>query len=295
MEPTTLRAELPATSAASTDPLVTLAVALDRVGLDRERGEALDAAARAGSGETAAFQLALTAVRLGEWGRAYALANGRLWHRAFEERDPGSLALLFPRAYRQAVEDAGASYAFDPAFVWAIMRRESAFDPSVESGARAIGLMQMLLPTAQKISRLLDEVPPTSTNSINPTERSPSPSGTWLSWPAASAKRGAGGGRLQRRPPPPSPAGSKNGAPPLRRVRGGHPLPGDPHVREERGGRLPRLPGPLPLLPAPLSRWRPESLPAGAPGRQLLTPGPGPEPCRGHGAVRRLRVDCWHS
>jgi soluble lytic murein transglycosylase len=43
------------------------------------------------------------------------------------------------------------------------MRRESAFDPAVESPARAIGLMQMLTPTARKVSGLLgaaeDELP----------------------------------------------------------------------------------------------------------------------------------------
>ncbi|MBS2027317.1 MAG: transglycosylase SLT domain-containing protein [Deltaproteobacteria bacterium] len=137
--------------------LAVLAQALSDVGLWNERGEALDAAIRSTHDPDASAQLAAFCVGLGEWGRAYAVANGRLWHKALEEKNPSALALLYPRAYPELVEPAAQSFGLDPAFAWAIMRRESAFDPRVESGARAIGLMQMLAPTAQKIAGLLGE------------------------------------------------------------------------------------------------------------------------------------------
>jgi soluble lytic murein transglycosylase len=53
------------------------------------------------------------------------------------------------------VEASSRAFGLDPSFAWAIMRRESAFDPRVESPARAVGLMQMLTPTAQKVAGLL--------------------------------------------------------------------------------------------------------------------------------------------
>jgi len=137
--------------------LAMLAQQLSDVGLWNERGEALDAAIRATHDPDVSAQLAAFCVGLGEWGRAYAIANGRLWHKALEDKNPSALALLYPRAYPDLVEPAAQSFGLDPAFAWAIMRRESAFDPRVESGARAIGLMQMLAPTAQKIAGLLGE------------------------------------------------------------------------------------------------------------------------------------------
>jgi len=153
--------EPPLPSAAPSTPkgppgrLAELAQALSEVGLWADRGEALDAAIRATRDPDQVLQLAAFASSLGEWGRAYALANRSLWHQALDQAHPDALAMLFPRAYPELVARAAAAWSLDPAFAWAIMRRESAFDPSAESGARAVGLMQMLAPTARKIAGLL--------------------------------------------------------------------------------------------------------------------------------------------
>jgi soluble lytic murein transglycosylase len=48
----------------------------------------------------------------------------------------------------------------EPALVWAVMRRESAFKPDVSSAADARGLMQIIPPTARAIARELKEPEP---------------------------------------------------------------------------------------------------------------------------------------
>lgn len=156
-EPALPGATVPPPPKTALPPQAELARALGEVGLWAERGEALDAAIRVSRDPDAAANLSALCASLGEWGRAYAIANGRLWHKALEEKNPSALALLFPPAYADVVRPSAQAWGLDPAFAWAIMRRESAFDPAVESPARAIGLMQMLAPTARKIAGLLGE------------------------------------------------------------------------------------------------------------------------------------------
>jgi soluble lytic murein transglycosylase len=90
--------------------------------------------------------------QLGEFGSAYALAVRHLWSSAYGKKDPRALALLYPRAFREAVESSATSHGVDPFLVWAIMRRESAFKPEVVSAADARGLMQIIPPTASRIA-----------------------------------------------------------------------------------------------------------------------------------------------
>ena len=90
--------------------------------------------------------------QLGEFGSAYALAVRHLWSAAYGKKDPRALALLYPRAFRGAVENSAAAHGVDPFLVWAIMRRESAFKPDVVSAADARGLMQIIPPTASRIA-----------------------------------------------------------------------------------------------------------------------------------------------
>lgn len=90
--------------------------------------------------------------QMGEFGSAYALAVRHLWSSAYGKKDPHALALLYPRAFRDAVESAAGSHGVDPHLVWAIMRRESAFKPDVVSAADARGLMQIIPPTATRIA-----------------------------------------------------------------------------------------------------------------------------------------------
>ena len=52
--------------------------------------------------------------------------------------------------------------------MWAVMRRESAFDPTQVSGANARGLMQLIPPTAAAIAKKLKLDPPTADGLLVP-------------------------------------------------------------------------------------------------------------------------------
>ncbi|MBI5545548.1 MAG: transglycosylase SLT domain-containing protein [Deltaproteobacteria bacterium] len=146
------------------------AALLARAGLLHDAAAEMGVAAKAVQGAAEAQRLASTCAGLGLHARAYQLAQSRLWGQAYRERDPVALGLLFPRAYPEAVEASAQAVGFDPYFVWAIMRRESAFDPLALSTARAFGLMQLLSPTAAKIAHLAGEPPP-SLDSLQRPER----------------------------------------------------------------------------------------------------------------------------
>jgi soluble lytic murein transglycosylase len=63
--------------------------------------------------------------------------------------------LAWPRPYEPQVHSAVAEFSFDPSLVWAVMREESTYRPAVESPAGAIGLMQIIPPTGQRIAEQL--------------------------------------------------------------------------------------------------------------------------------------------
>ncbi|MGE5175480.1 MAG: transglycosylase SLT domain-containing protein [Hyphomicrobiales bacterium] len=56
----------------------------------------------------------------------------------------------YPPAYALEVFGAARSDTVDPAFLWAVMRQESAYDRAVRSRAGALGLLQLLPSTASK-------------------------------------------------------------------------------------------------------------------------------------------------
>lgn len=136
------------------------AALLAGLGLLRDAGAEMGAAARAVKGPAEAQRLAAACAALGLHGRAYQVANGRLWGAAFDKKDPEAMGLLYPRAWTDTVKASAEAVGLDPYFVWAIMRRESAFDPLALSVARAFGLMQLLAPTAAKIAHLAGEPEP---------------------------------------------------------------------------------------------------------------------------------------
>lgn len=61
----------------------------------------------------------------------------------------------YPRPFRDVVERAARESRVDPLLLFALMREESAFNPSAESHANAIGLMQLILPTAREMAKTL--------------------------------------------------------------------------------------------------------------------------------------------
>ncbi len=136
------------------------AALLARIGLAWDAAAEMTVAVKAVKSPADAERLAAACASMGLWGKAYQVANARLWGLAFDQKKPAALGMLYPRAHAEAVRSAAAVVGLDPHFAWAIMRRESAFDPLALSTARAFGLMQLLAPTATKIAHLAGEPEP---------------------------------------------------------------------------------------------------------------------------------------
>lgn len=72
------------------------------------------------------------------------------------------LDIRYPMPYSDAVRQFADTNGLDPAYVFAIMRTESLFQPEVRSSAGAVGLMQLLPGTARLVARRIDERAPSS-------------------------------------------------------------------------------------------------------------------------------------
>ncbi|TVQ95558.1 MAG: hypothetical protein EA398_17415 [Deltaproteobacteria bacterium] len=62
--------------------------------------------------------------------------------------------VAYPRPWWDEVQDAARERGLDPHLIYAIMREESGFRAQVESWANALGLLQLMLPTANDMARL---------------------------------------------------------------------------------------------------------------------------------------------
>ena len=73
-------------------------------------------------------------------------------------------SLFFPVSYAERIDDAASRYGVDEHLVAAVIRCESGWNDKAQSGAGAVGLMQLMPDTAQDISKmgLVD------TNKFNP-------------------------------------------------------------------------------------------------------------------------------
>lgn len=67
------------------------------------------------------------------------------------------LEALYPMARMGDVLSAARRFGVDPLDVWSIMRRESAFNEEAASSVGAMGLMQLMPPTAKENARILGE------------------------------------------------------------------------------------------------------------------------------------------
>ena len=63
----------------------------------------------------------------------------------------------YPRAYQPLVEKYGAAAGNPELFLYAIMRKESGFDPHNVSYADARGLLQMIPPTSTQVAAATGE------------------------------------------------------------------------------------------------------------------------------------------
>ena len=64
---------------------------------------------------------------------------------------------IYPMPYEDLVQAAAQREGLAPSLLFAVMRQESAFDPSAGSPAGACGLLQLIAPTAKKIAEQLHE------------------------------------------------------------------------------------------------------------------------------------------
>ena len=131
---------------------------LHRIGLDDDAEEALHE--REGSLKGAAGPRAVEATceAYGQLGRARRrfIASHQVAPALLSEA-PGSRSrwaweCAFPSPYPQIVKDLEAKEKLPHGLVYAVMKQESAFDPSAVSPARAVGLLQLLPETAHELS-----------------------------------------------------------------------------------------------------------------------------------------------
>jgi soluble lytic murein transglycosylase len=148
------------------DPIVARALELAEAGMDAEAGAELEhdekgVLQRAGGEKAAGWLLGLYR-RASDYKRAY---------RFVESHDAGALGAdphaddgvrvfweaAFPRAYAPLVDRYGPPAGNPELYLYAIMRKESGFDPHDVSYADARGLLQMIPPTSQRVAEKAGE------------------------------------------------------------------------------------------------------------------------------------------
>lgn len=78
------------------------------------------------------------------------------------------LTLLYPQAFTKEIE-AGAKFAGIPGpWIYGVMRQESLFLPTAVSRSQALGLLQLLMPTAQQVARKWGRPAPTREDLFEP-------------------------------------------------------------------------------------------------------------------------------
>lgn len=92
--------------------------------------------------------------RAGFFEKSHRLASSLLKNRFWPDQKTKRLyELAYPRPFSDLVEKEAKTAKVEDALVYAIMREESAFIHNVESRANAIGLMQLILPTAKIVGK----------------------------------------------------------------------------------------------------------------------------------------------
>lgn len=119
------------------------------------------------------WQLALTTMGNDERLAASKLAHDWGWEdRALltlaDADHPRDLSIRFPLSYNQAVQREAKRRAIDPAWIYAVVRQESAMMPHVESHVGALGLMQIMPQTGRQIARELRLTQPSRRQLLHP-------------------------------------------------------------------------------------------------------------------------------
>ncbi|MCC6216547.1 MAG: lytic transglycosylase domain-containing protein [Polyangiaceae bacterium] len=135
------------------------AAALQRLGLDDEAEAALAEQApelRRAHGERGDEALCAAYSRLAGASRRYRLAQRVVpGPELAREPSPGTAWMwecIYPRPYQPLVRDVERERGLPADLLYAVMRQESAFEPTVVSSARAVGLLQLIPPTASSVA-----------------------------------------------------------------------------------------------------------------------------------------------
>ena len=66
--------------------------------------------------------------------------------------------VVYPRKYKEIIEQASSIYNVDPNLVYAIIKQESKFNGNANSRSGAKGLMQLMDATAYDMARKIDSI-----------------------------------------------------------------------------------------------------------------------------------------
>jgi len=153
------------------------ALLLLRLGMEREAADELNAvdrrvlAANGGDGAEPLLLLSELLDRAGDPRAAHGLLRSQ--GRQVLRQPPAGLGLrvwqvAYPPAWREDVLRWAQDAAVPPDLLQAIVREESALDPAVVSQAGAVGLTQLMLPTAERAARRIGLAPPTHADLADP-------------------------------------------------------------------------------------------------------------------------------
>jgi peptidoglycan lytic transglycosylase len=136
-----------------------IALLYHRLGLDGDAESYLRAHEREAVAEQKSREKEALCAMYGELGRAARLYRlgveavpAALLARAPSPASEWGWRCVYPRPYLDRVHDIEAREALPKGLIYAVMRQESAFDPDAVSGARAVGLLQLMPETARRLA-----------------------------------------------------------------------------------------------------------------------------------------------
>jgi soluble lytic murein transglycosylase len=153
------------------DPHFLAGAELLRLGFNDAASLELLAARRTGQPPEAQRLLVEALARTGDVRSAHGVARLALRRDLSGPVAPGSRglwAIAYPDAFRDLVVRYTKGSPVEPELLQALMREESALDPRALSWAGAVGLTQLMLPTAREVARTLRMRAPTAEQLQNP-------------------------------------------------------------------------------------------------------------------------------